>query len=131
MDLLLFYENKETDISIKLFLDKYIGPSYKKNDQHCLFLNEDLNISKALDEMQLYKKHMVIVTRNDENNIDNKNRICIGIITLEDIIEYILKEDIFDEDEKKIYIKNIGNNKEFKDKVDKFLNNNEINAIAS
>jgi len=90
-----------------------------------------MNISKALDEMQSNKKHMVIVTRNDDNNTDNKNKTCIGIITLEDIIEYILKEDIFDEDEKKILVKDNKGKKVHNYKSDKLLNTNEINAIAS
>lgn len=83
---LLVILNSNKEITIKEFM-KSINCNTKCD---CLYLDKNISIKKAVDEIQKNLKHMVIVT-------DGKDKECIGLLTLEDLLEYILDKNIGDE----------------------------------
>eukprot|EP00966_Prymnesium_polylepis_P157144 3631463-Prymnesium_polylepis.1 len=57
-------------------------------------VSKDMDLGKALDKYKNDHIHLLIVTDGDPGNAAAK---CIGIVTLEDILEEVLQDEIVDE----------------------------------
>jgi len=60
-----------------------------------LYVNQNVNVGDLLNEFQLGRSHMAIVY--DDLAKPQEERTFLGIVTLEDIIEEILQDEIVDE----------------------------------
>ena len=67
-------------------------------------ISQHILASKALENMRLYKSHMMLVTKNQESNI------VVGILTIEDVVEELVGE-IYDEHDKELEIREIAHYK--------------------
>lgn len=73
-------------MTIRDFIDKCSNLQHKeKMKNSCLHLPKHTKINDALDHIQKFKSHIVIV--KDENDENTPSNNCIGVLTLEDIIE--------------------------------------------
>lgn len=57
----------------------------------------DVSLDKALEEFKQGRSHMSLVLRINDSGDGDPFYECIGIVTLEDIIEEIIQDEIVDE----------------------------------
>ncbi|KAF6001933.1 hypothetical protein F1559_001728 [Cyanidiococcus yangmingshanensis] len=71
--------------------------SHKKKVVSPVYVSQDCNLLDLLNEFQVGRSHMAIVVDSLEHPADQAPRRFLGIVTLEDIVEEMIKEEVLDE----------------------------------
>jgi len=71
--------------------------SHKKKVVSPVYVSKQCNLLDLLNEFQVGRSHMAIVVESLEPPADHGTRRFLGIVTLEDIVEEMIKEEVLDE----------------------------------
>jgi metal transporter CNNM len=71
--------------------------SHKKKVVSPVYVSQDCNLLDLLNEFQVGRSHMAIVVESLERPAQQGPRRFLGIVTLEDIVEEMIKEEVLDE----------------------------------